>query len=194
MAMSLQPQEIAPTPKETQRGARAAFPKGNIYLRMRDQIGTIFNDPMFTPLFPIRGQPAESPWRLALVTVMQFVEGLSDRQAADAVRARIDWKYARSLEWTVPGFAFSVLSESRARLVAGGAEPLLLDKMLERLRARGLVKARGKQRTDSTHVLAAVRDVSVLERVAETLRAALDDVAAVAPDWLRAVAQPVWFE
>src|SRR4051812_49813631 len=66
--------------------------------------------------------------------------------------------------------------------------------MLERFKARGLVKARGKQRTDSTHVLAAVRDLSFLELVAETLRAALDDVAAVAPDWLRAVAQPVWFE
>jgi hypothetical protein len=116
------------------------------------------------------------------------------RQAADAVRARIDWKYALGLELTDPGFHFSVLGEFRARLVAGGAEHLLLDTMLERFKARGLVKARGKQRTDSTHVLAAVRDLSFLELVAETLRAALDDVAAVAPDWLRAVAQPVWFE
>src|SRR5947199_5530204 len=156
MAMSLQPQEIAPIPKETQRVARAAFPKGNIYLRMRDQIGTIFNDPMFTPLFPIRGQPAESPWRLALITVMQFVENLSDRQAADAVRGRIDWKYALSLELTDPGFDASVLSEFRGRLVAGGAEQTLLDTMLARFKERGLLKARGRQRTDSTHVLAAI--------------------------------------
>src|SRR3954449_4153238 len=101
--------------------AHERFPKGNIYLRMRDQIGTIFNDPMFTPLFPIRGQPAESPWRLALITVMQFVEGLSDRQAADAVRSRIDWKYALSLELTDPGFDASVLCEFRTRLIDGDA-------------------------------------------------------------------------
>ena len=169
--MSLQPQEIAPIPKETQRVARAAFPKGNIYLRMRDQIGTIFNDPMFTPLFPIRGQPAESPWRLALITVMQFVEGLSDRQAADAVRSRIDWKYALSLELTDPGFDASVLCEFRTRLIDGDAGSALLDAMLARFKTCGLLKVRGQQRTDSTHVLAAVRGVNRLEFVGETLRA-----------------------
>ena len=126
--------------------------------------------------------------------MLQFLEHLSDRQAADAVRARIDWKYALGLELTDPGFHFSVLTEFRARLVVGNAEHLLLDRMLERFKARGLVKARGKQRTDSTHVLAAVHDLSLLELVAETLRAALDDLAAIAPDWLRAVARPVWFE
>src|SRR3954465_14543847 len=157
MAISLQPQEIAPIPKETQRVARAAFPKGNIYLRMRDQIGTIFNDPMFTPLFPIRGQPAESPWRLALITVMQFVEGLSDRQAADAVRSRIDWKYALSLELTDEGFDFSVLSEFRARLLEHGAGERLLDVMLEQFQQAGLLGSGGQQRTDSTYVLASVR-------------------------------------
>ena len=134
------------------------------------------------------------PWRLALVTVLQFLENLSDRQAADAVRARIDWKYALGLELTDPGFHFSALTEFRARLVAGTAEHLLLDRMLERFKARGLVKARGKQRTDSTHVLAAVHDLHLLELVGETLRATLDDLAAVAPDWLRAVAPPAWFE
>src|ERR1700709_2843508 len=134
------------------------------------------------------------PWRLALVTVFQFLEHLSDRQAADAVRGRIDWKYALGLELTDPGFHFSVLAEFRARLVAGKAEHLLLDKMLERFKARGLVRARGKQRTDSTHVLAAVHDLHLLELVAETLRATLDDLAAGMPDWLRGIAQPVWFE
>jgi transposase len=131
---------------------------------------------------------------LALVTILQFLEHLSDRQAGDAVRARIDWKYALGLELTDPGFHFSVLTEFRARLVTGKAEHLLLDKMLERFKVRGLVKARGKQRTDSTHVLAAVHDLHLLELVAETLRAALDALAAVVPDWLRAVAQPAWFE
>jgi transposase len=131
---------------------------------------------------------------LALITVFQFLEHLSDRQAADAVRARIDWKYALGLELTDPGFHFSVLAEFRARFVAGQAEHRLLDTMLERFKARGLVKARGKQRTDSTHVLGAVRDLHLLELVGETLRAALDDLAAVVPDWLRALAPPAWFE
>jgi len=192
--MSLRPEPVGEIPAETARVARAAFPKGTVVTRLRDAFDALYEDEDFRTLYPARGQPGLTPWRLALVTVFQFLEHLSDRQAADAVRARIDWKYALGLELTDPGFHFSVLGEFRARLVAGGAEPLLLDTMLERFKARGLVKARGKQRTDSTHVLAAVRDLSVLERVAETLRAALDDVAAVAPDWLRGVAKPVWFE
>src|SRR5215217_2911637 len=192
--MSLRPEPIAEIPAETARVARAACPKGTIVTRLRDEFSALYQDEDFRALYPTLGQPGLAPWRLALVTVLQFLEHLSDRQAADAVRARIDWKYALGLELTDPGFHVSVLGEFRARLVAGGAEHLLLDRMLERFKARGLVKARGKQRTDSTHVLAAVRDLSFLERVAETLRAALDDLAAVAPDWLRAVAQPVWFE
>lgn len=192
--MSLHPQAIAPIPEETQRVARAAFPKGNIYLRMRDEIGTVFNDQMFSPLFPARGQPAECPWRLALVTVMQFVEGLSDRQAAEAVRSRIDWKYALSLELTDPGGDASVLCEFRARLIAGGMEQTLLETMLVRLKERDLLKARGQQRTDSTHVLAAIRTLNRLESVGETLRAALNGLATVAPDWLAGVVAPAWFE
>ena len=91
--MSLQPKEITPVPEETVRVARAAFPKGNAWLSLRDELGTIYSDEMFVGLYPSRGQPAEAPWRLALVLVMQFADGLSDRQAAEAVRSRIDWKY-----------------------------------------------------------------------------------------------------
>ena len=192
--MSLQPQEVAPVPETTARVARLAFRKGNVYMRMRDELGSIYQDELFATLFPRRGQPAEAPWRLALVTVMQFAEGLSDRQAADAVRSRIDWKYALSLELDDPGFDFSVLSEFRDRLISGGLEPQLLDAMLVLFRARGLLKARGRQRTDSTHVLAAVRALNRLELVGETLRAALNSLAIVAPDWLRALAPPQWFE
>src|SRR5512134_756667 len=170
MTMSLRPQAITPIPEETQRVARAAFPKGNIYLRMRDEIGTLFDDPMFSPVFPTRGQPAECPWRLALVTVMQFVEGLSDRQAAEAVRSRIDWKYALSLELTDPGGDASVLCEFRARRVDGGAGPALWQAMLSRLKDRGLLKARGQQRTDSTPVLAAIRTLNRLESRGGTRR------------------------
>src|SRR5688572_33140113 len=125
--MSLHPQEIPPIPEETRRVAQAVFPHGNIYMRMRDELGTIYDDQRFAPLFSARGQPAMSPWRLALTTVMQFAEGLSDRQAADAGRSRIDWKYALSLELTGPGFNHTVLSGFRTRLVVGQAEQLLLD-------------------------------------------------------------------
>src|SRR2546425_6014139 len=128
--MCLRPDEIGPVPEDTERVARAAFPAGNLYLQIRDTLGTIYDDARFVHLFAARGRPAEAPWRLALVTVLQFAEGLADRQAAEAVRARIDWKYALGLELTDPGFDFSVLCEFRARLVTGGAEQLLLDALL----------------------------------------------------------------
>jgi transposase len=191
--MSLQAEEGYPIPEETRRVARAAFAKGTLCMRLADRLGTLYQDQQFAELFPARGQPALSPARLALATVLQFAEGLSDRQAADAVRGRIDWKYALGLELTDPGFDHTVLSEFRGRLVAGQAELLLLDALLARSRELGLVKRRGRQRTDSTHVLAAVRTLNRLERVGETLRAALNELATVAPAWLRAQAPAEWY-
>ena len=138
--MCLHPEPIGEIPAETLRVARAAFPKGTVVTRLRDEFGDLYRDDDFRRFYPGLGQPGLAPWRLALVTVFQFLEHLSDRQAADAVRARIDWKYALGLELTDPGFHFSVLTEFRARLVAGRAEHLLLDAMLERFKARGLVK------------------------------------------------------
>lgn len=184
----------AAVPEETVRVARAAFPKGNIFMRMHDELGPLYRHPQFTALFSHTGQPAEDPARLALVLVMQFAEGLSDRQAADAVRGRIDWKYALALELTDPGFDASVLSEFRTRLIEGEAVHLLLETLLTRLHERGLLKARGTQRTDSTHVLAAVRTLNRLELVGETLRFTLNRLAVVAPTWLQAHMQPVWLE
>src|SRR5882672_10317569 len=192
--MSLRPHVLTPVPEETARVARAAFPKGNPSLTLRDALGTIFQDDDFTDLYSHEGQPGLSAWRLALVTIMQFRETLSDRQAAESVRARIDWKYLLSLDLTDPGFDFSVLSEFRDRLLAGSAVERLLDKLLERCRAMGWLKARGQQRTDSTHVLAAIRVLNRLELVAETLRAALNAVATIAPDWLQAVTPLAWYE
>jgi transposase len=192
--MSLHPEAVGEIPAETARVARAAFPKGTPVTRLRDEFTDLYRDEDFRRLYPTRGQPGLAPWRLALVTVFQFLEHLSDRQAAEAVRARIDWKYALGLELTDPGFHFSVLTEFRARLLTEGAEPLLLDTMLARFKARGLVRPRGRQRTDSTHVLAAVHDLHLLELVAETLRATLDDLSAIVPDWVRAIARPAWFE
>jgi transposase len=197
--MSLHPQTDFDIPDETTRVARAAFPKGkknhhgSVYMRMRDELGTLFQDEDFADLFPRRGQRAAAPWRLALVTIMQFAENLTDRQAADAVRARLDWKYALSLELEDAGFDFSVLSEFRQRLLEGGAEERLLSRMLELFREKELLKAAGRQRTDSTHIIGAVRDLNRLEIVGETLHHALNVLAQVDPAWLKGQIDEDWF-
>lgn len=188
--MSLRPKGAA----ETVRVARAAFPKGSLAIRVRDELGSLFRDEQFAGLFPTRGKPAWSPGRLALVLVLQFVEGLTDRQAAEAVRARIDWKFALGLELTDPGFDFSVLSEFRDRLVGGDAGRGVLDAVLDAAHDRGLVGSGGRARTDSTHVLSCVRELNWLEQVGETLRAALNAVALAEPAWLTAHALPDWFK
>jgi transposase len=192
--MSLKPSPIEPVPEGTARVAKAAFRKGNPLLSLRDELGAIFADADFADLFPRLGQPGLPPWRLALVTILQFREDLPDRRAAEAVRARIDWKYLLGLELTDPGFDHSVLCEFRARLLEGSAEERLLRKLLVACQARGLLKARGRQRTDATHVLASIRTLNRLELVGETLRAALNEIAAIAPDWLRGVAPGAWFK
>jgi transposase len=192
--MSLQPQLVYLVPAETARVARAAFPTGNLYMRMYDTLGIIFDDAQFAPLFSHTGQPAASPVRVALATILQFAEGLSDRQAADAVRSRMDWKYLLCLELTDPGFDHTVLSEFRTRLLESEAETLLFDTLLTQFRDLGLLKARGKQRTDSTHVLAAIRALNRLEWVGETMRHALNSLAVAAPAWLLAHSQPEWVD
>jgi transposase len=192
--MSLPRDGVHPVPMETARIAHAAFPDGNVYLRLRDELGTLFNDEMFTAIYASEGQPALHPWQLALVSVMQFMENLSDRQAAQAVRARIDWKYVLGLELTDEGFHYSVLSEFRTRLVHGNLEQALLDTLLKRCQERGWLTARGRQRTDSTYILGAVKALNQLELVGETLRHALNVLATVAPVWLKAQVQPEWFE
>ena len=130
--MSLYPLPIKAVPAQTALVAKAAFPKGNPYLTLRDELGTVFDDSDFEDLFATVGQPALPPWRIALVTVLQFRENLSDRQAAEAVRSRIDWKYLLGLELTDTGFDYSVLSEFRKRLIDNAQEHLLLDKLLLR--------------------------------------------------------------
>jgi transposase len=188
----LRPMPIEPVPPETARVAHAAFPKGHLYRRLADVLDTLFTDGAFGALVPTPGQPAFPPRRLALVTSLQFSEGLADRRAANAVRSRIDWTYALRLELTDPGFDASVLSEFRSRLVAGAAESLLFDTLLIWCHDRQLVNARGRQRTDSTPILAAVRALNRIAVVGETLRHALNSLALVAPEWLRAVSPPEW--
>lgn len=191
--MSLDAPLFSVIPSETARVALAAFPKGNAYMRMRDILGPIYTNPDFADLFPAEGRPALAPAQLALISVMQFAEGLSDRQAADAVRARIDWKYALALELTDPGFDASVLCDFRARLVAGGAEQRLFEQMLLLFKDQGLVKGKGRQRTDATHILAAIHVLNRIECIGETVRHALNVVASTAPDWLRAWVPVAWY-
>jgi len=192
--MSLKPQPIPDIPEDTARIARAAFRKGNTWVSLRDELGSIYKDEDFASLFSTRGQPAQAPWQLALVTIMQFAEGLSDTQAASSVCGRIDWKYALSLELTDPGFDASVLCEFRARLIEGQAEKHMLEAILKLCRERNLIKERGKQRSDSTHVLAAIHVLNRLESVGTTMRNALNTLAVAAPEWLRAHTEPDWIE
>lgn len=142
--MSLRPSLAGAVPGSTAMVARAAFPRGNPYMRLRDTLGTMFTDQQFAALFPSHGQPAQAPWRLALVTQLQFAENLSDRRAADAARGRIDWKYLLGLELADPGFDASVLSEFRTRLITGGEEALLLDMLLALCREQKLLVPRGR--------------------------------------------------
>jgi len=179
-------------PDATAALAAKVFPKGNLYMTMCDELGSLYQNADFADLFPRRGQPALAPAQLLLVLVMQFVEGLSDEQAADAVRSRIDWKYALALELDDIGFDASVLSEFRDRLLTHQAEQRLLEQMLSLLRAHGLLKARGRQRTDSTHVLGAIRGLYRLENIGEALRQALNHLVVVAPAWLRTVMDASW--
>ena len=106
--------------------------------------------------------------------VMQYIEGLTDRQAADAVRRCMDWKYALSLDLHDPGFDFTLLHDFRHRLLAHDAAQRLLDTFLSTCKARGWLKTRGTQRTDSTHILAAIRTLHRLACVLEAMHDALN--------------------
>jgi transposase len=192
--MSLERRADDGVPGMTARVVRAAFPKGTLAIRIREALGPLLADDDFAAAFPARGRPAASPGVLALVSVLQFAEGLSDRQAADQVRARMDWKYLLGLELDDPGFDFTVLGDFRARLIRHGTEEKVLEAVLERLSGAGLLRAGGRQRTDSTHVLASVRTLNRMEFVGETLRAALEALAAAAPDWLSGLIGPEWAE
>ena len=191
--MSLQAEEENRIPTLTIMVARAAFPNGNQYMTMRDELEMLFKDEQYEELFSTRGQPGEAPWRLSLATIMQFMEDLPDREAADAVRGRIDWKYALGLDLNDAGFNYSVFSEFRTRLLNGGAEAKLFDILLEWCRKQGYLKGK-RQRTDSTNVIAAVASLHRIELVGQALYRVLDLLAQVAPDWLRQQAKPEWYE
>lgn len=183
----MQPRSLVEIPEQTVLVARAAFPQGSVAMSARDELGEAFGDEQFTAAFGSRGAPAESPGALALVTALQYAENLTDRQAAAMVARAIDWKYAMGLELTDPGFDPSVLSKFRTRLVEHGLEEQVLSTMLTVLAGKGLVGAGGKQRTDSTHVISAVRDLNRLELAGESVRACLQALTVAAPTWLAQV-------
>lgn len=153
---------------------------------VRDRLGQWLADEVFAAAFGVRGRPGWPPSRLAVITVLQMLEDLGGRQAAEAVRTRLDWQYLLGLGLADPGFDHSVLSEFRGRVAEHGLEEAVLDALLARLAADGLIRAGGKQRTDSTHVIAAVRALHTAELAGESVRAALEALAAAAPDWLAA--------
>jgi transposase len=193
--MTLRPQPLPPVPEATAAAVQAAFPKGNLYVDLRTEFGTLYDDQLFADLYPSQGRPVEvAPWRLALVVVMQYIEGLTDRQAADAVRRCMDWKYALSLDLHDPGFDFTLLHDFRQRLLAHDAAQRLLDTFLTTCKARGWLKARSTQRTDSTHVLAAIRTLHRLECVLEAMHAALNQLSAAAPEWVQQQVSREWYD
>src|SRR5256886_8446028 len=191
--MSMQLKPWPEVPAVTARVAKRAFRKqGSLPIRIRDELGAWYADGEFAGAYPVRGKPGISPAQLAVVTVLQFTEDLTGRQAAGAVRGRVDWKYCLGLELADPGFEFTVLNGFRDRLLAGAAERVIFDALLARLRELGLVGAGGRARTDSTHGLGPIRDLNRLELAGEAVRAALEALAAAAPDWLAAVIDASW--
>lgn len=192
--MSLRQCGLGEVPVETARVAWTVCPRGTLAMRLRGEFAEVFSAEEVGKLFPASGRPAVPPGVLMLVTVLQFTEGLSDRQAAEAVRTRIDWKYAMGVELTDTGFDHSVLSDFRARLLEGGMAGEAFERVLVTARGRGLLKPAGRARTDSARVLGAIRAVNQLENLGETLRAALNALAVVAPGWLSAQADPKWFD
>src|SRR3989454_9750979 len=136
--MSMKPHGLEPIPEETRRLVERLFPKGTMVTQMRDALGPIYSDEQFAHLFPTRGRAAEAPWRLALVTVLQAIEGLTDRQAAEAVHTRIDWLYALALPLDEPGFAYSILGDFRQRVLAGQAPELIPGPSLQPSPERGV--------------------------------------------------------
>jgi transposase len=191
--MSMQPQPWPEPGKEIAKAVLAMYAgrQAPLPVVVRDELDELFADAEFAEAFGIRGKPGWSPGRLAMITVFQMVDNLTDVQAAEAVRLRLDWKYALGLDLSNRGFDASVLSEFRTRVVAHGLEERALDLLVGKLVELGLLTAGGKQRTDSTHVLAAVRDLNRLELAGESVRACLEAVAAAAPDWLVATIDAV---
>jgi transposase len=192
--MSFKPEPPRPMPEELARLGPRLLRPDSPYRLIGDQLYEQYDEADYVDLYHPEGKPAVSPVLLSFVTAFQYMEGLSDRAAAEAVRVRLDWKYALHLPLDYEGFDFSVLSEFRDRLIKHQAEARLFERLLDQLRDLGLIKRRGRQRSDSLAVLTKVRDLNRLELVVETLRLALRALLAEDPDWTRSTVPPTWEE
>lgn len=193
--MSMEPMPWPEPAAEVARAVRARNYGRQVPLpvAVRDRLGELFADAEFAAAFGVTGPAGWSPGRLALVTVLQKAENLTDRQAAEAVRDRLSWAYALGLDMADTGFDHSVLSEFRTRVVAHGLEEKVLDLLLAALVQQGLIGAGGKARTDSTTVVSAVRDLNRLELAGESVRACVEALSCAAGDWLAQVIDvPGW--
>jgi len=192
--MCLKPQAPRAMPIEMLPLGIALLAPDNPYRLVGERLYEEYREADFADLYPVEGQPALSPVDLAFVTVFQDMEDLSDRQAAEAMRVRLDWKFALHHPVDYVGFNFSVLSEYRARLVTHKAEARVFDAVVEQLKELGMIKVRGRQRTDSLAVLTRVRTLNRIELVVETLRLSVVALLATEPEWTRATVPPSWEE
>jgi transposase len=191
--MSLQWELDRQVPEDTARLGQTILAPENAYRQIGDRFDELFpTEGLFTDLYETTGRGAISPLLLALVTLLQMLEKAPDRQAAEWVVSRIDWKYALHLPLTYPGFHFTDLYAFRGRLLEHEQERQMFDEFLARLKALGLIKRRGKMRTDSTHLLAVVEQLSQLELVAESLRVALRAVSEASPEWVQQTLPPTF--
>ncbi len=188
--MCLKTQSPWPMPEETGRIGKLLLRENDPYRLMGDQLFAKWKEEEFADLYASEGKPGYSPVILAFVSVFQFMERLADRQAAQALRMRLDWKYALHLPLEDAGFDFSVLSEFRDRLIEGQAEVRVFEKLVAEIRAMGLIKERGKQRSDSIAMLVKVRRLSRIETVVETLRLAVVALVAGNREWCEEIIPP----
>lgn len=192
--MSLKIQPPWPMPPDTAEVGKTILREDSTYRLIGEQIFMKFREEDFADLYSTEGRPAISPVILAFVSVFQFMEKLPDRQAAQAMRMRIDWKYALHLSLDYAGFDFSVLSEFRDRLLKHNAEGRVFDTLVNEFREMGLIKERGKQRSDSIAMLTKVRKLSRLEMVIETLRLAVGAILRIDRKWGEEIIPPSWEE
>ncbi len=192
--MSLHPQPWPEPAEEVSRAVQSMYAgrRAPLPIVVRDELGELFADAEFAAAFADRGLEGWSPGRLMLITVFQAAENLTDRQAAEAVRDKISWKYALGLSLADAGFDYTILTEFRTRLVDHDMQARVLDLLVARLVDKGLLKSRGKQRTDSTHIIAAVRQLNQIELVGETVRACVEALAVADGDWVSARLDSSW--
>jgi len=179
-------------PADTEAVGKVILEENSAYRLIGEKLFDKFHEQDFVDFYSVEGKPGISPVILAFVTVFQFMEKLPDRQAAESLRMRMDWKYALHLSLAYEGFDYSVLSEFRDRLLEHHAEGLVFEQLVEEFRSMGLIKQRGRQRSDSIAMLMHVRRLSRLELVVETLRLAVGAALQVNRKWADKIIPPSW--